>query len=324
MDIIPVALSENLNSEAPNDIINKIFKHKKYGEYKVIKKTNNKKNNIQTYKIKFLLTGFSYELRKDKIINGNVKDNLFKSVLGIGYLKNKKIVEKNKKIYIVWRNMLSRCYNEKNISYKYYGKKGITVCKEWFCFDTFLKDITNIDGWDETKFNLKQLALDKDIKQKNILKNKVIYSKNTCMWVSKTQNSIVAVDYLMNNFYMKNLYTGIGKIHNNASEIARELEVNAGTINGFIKSGGGLIKRGKLKGWIFFKLDKNNHGRISEKNAYYTFISPENICFDKQISINCFCKANNLSISKFQKGIASGKNLIDGWKIIKNDIEEIV
>ena len=26
MDIIPVALSENLNSEAPNDIINKIFK----------------------------------------------------------------------------------------------------------------------------------------------------------------------------------------------------------------------------------------------------------------------------------------------------------
>lgn len=83
MDIIPVALSENLNSEAPNDIINKIFKHKKYGEYKVIKKTNNKKNNIQTYKIKFLLTGFSYELRKDKIINGNVKDNLFKSVLGI-------------------------------------------------------------------------------------------------------------------------------------------------------------------------------------------------------------------------------------------------
>ena len=157
MDIIPVALSENLNSEAPNNIVNKIFKHEKYGEYKVIKKTKNKKNKIQTYEIKFILTGFSYEARKDKIINGNVKDNLFKSVLGIRYLKNKKIVEKNKKIYIIWRNMLGRCYDKKNISYKYYGEKGITVCKEWLCFDTFLKDVTNIDGWDEAKFNLKQL-----------------------------------------------------------------------------------------------------------------------------------------------------------------------
>ena len=31
----------------------------------------------------------------------------------------------------IYKCMKARCYNEKDISYKYYGKKGIIVCKEW-------------------------------------------------------------------------------------------------------------------------------------------------------------------------------------------------
>lgn len=33
--------------------------------------------------------------------------------------------------YTAWNNMVQRCYNEKHISYKAYGAKGVTVCPEW-------------------------------------------------------------------------------------------------------------------------------------------------------------------------------------------------
>lgn len=34
-------------------------------------------------------------------------------------------------LYVVWKDMRARCYNPKDASYKNYGAKGITVCKEW-------------------------------------------------------------------------------------------------------------------------------------------------------------------------------------------------
>lgn len=36
-----------------------------------------------------------------------------------------------KRIYGVYRDMFNRCYNPKDISYKNYGAKGITICDEW-------------------------------------------------------------------------------------------------------------------------------------------------------------------------------------------------
>lgn len=37
----------------------------------------------------------------------------------------------NHRLYRIWHSMKQRCYYPKNISYKYYGARGITVCKEW-------------------------------------------------------------------------------------------------------------------------------------------------------------------------------------------------
>jgi len=33
--------------------------------------------------------------------------------------------------YNRWSGMMQRCYNPQSVSYKYYGGKGIEVCKEW-------------------------------------------------------------------------------------------------------------------------------------------------------------------------------------------------
>jgi hypothetical protein len=43
--------------------------------------------------------------------------------------------------YTSWRAMKSRCLNPKNPFYKYYGGRGIKICKTWLTFTGFLKDM---------------------------------------------------------------------------------------------------------------------------------------------------------------------------------------
>lgn len=43
--------------------------------------------------------------------------------------------------YYSWRNMRDRCNNPGATGYKFYGGKGISVCKEWDEFTKFLKDM---------------------------------------------------------------------------------------------------------------------------------------------------------------------------------------
>lgn len=50
--------------------------------------------------------------------------------------------------YTVWQNIMKRCYNKKNHNYKWYGAKGVTVCKEWHSYENFKKwyDENYIEG----------------------------------------------------------------------------------------------------------------------------------------------------------------------------------
>jgi hypothetical protein len=43
--------------------------------------------------------------------------------------------------YSAWRNMLQRCRNKKCKVYKYYGGRGIRVCRRWYKFKNFIKDM---------------------------------------------------------------------------------------------------------------------------------------------------------------------------------------
>ena len=57
--------------------------------------------------------------------------------------------ESNTRLYNVWSDMKKRCYNTKNVDYKNYGGRGITVCDEWMDFQNFYEwAIAN--GYDET------------------------------------------------------------------------------------------------------------------------------------------------------------------------------
>lgn len=43
--------------------------------------------------------------------------------------------------YRIWRGMKTRCTNPNEISYRYYGQRGVTICKRWRSFNAFLADM---------------------------------------------------------------------------------------------------------------------------------------------------------------------------------------
>lgn len=48
--------------------------------------------------------------------------------------------EKTRKFWLMWRNMMTRCYNPKCGNYKYYGARGINVCQRWHTYANFFND----------------------------------------------------------------------------------------------------------------------------------------------------------------------------------------
>lgn len=74
--------------------------------------------------------------------------------------------------------MMQRCYYKKNNSYKNYGAKGVTVCKEW------REDIKSFYNWAINNGWKEGLQLDKDIKGDGLL-----YSPDTCCFVTHEENN---------------------------------------------------------------------------------------------------------------------------------------
>jgi hypothetical protein len=44
-------------------------------------------------------------------------------------------------VYRRWHNMIQRCLNPKNTSYRNYGGRKIKVCERWMNFEHFLADM---------------------------------------------------------------------------------------------------------------------------------------------------------------------------------------
>lgn len=74
------------------------------------------------------------------------------------------------KEYRAWRAMRSRCGNPRDTKFKYYGGRGITVCKRWVKFENFLEDVGRAPSSRHT------------LERKN---NDRGYSKRNCTWATR-------------------------------------------------------------------------------------------------------------------------------------------
>lgn len=104
----------------------------------------------------------------------------FKAAKSCGCLKGAPIVcsykHSHKRLFRIYKNMLSRCYDKKHKSYHNYGKLGILVCSEWksspdlFC------------AWSLENGYCDDLTIDRINGEKG-------YFPSNCRWVTVTQQN---------------------------------------------------------------------------------------------------------------------------------------
>ena len=91
-------------------------------------------------------------------------------------LKCSKYLSKNERLYSIWREMKNRCYNKNRKDYKYYGLKGVQICKDW------INDFNNFQEWALNNGYSEKLTLDRINANGN-------YCPENCRWVDmKCQN----------------------------------------------------------------------------------------------------------------------------------------
>jgi hypothetical protein len=80
-------------------------------------------------------------------------------------------VHKNPNYYI-WSGMIQRINNKKNPLFKYYGGRGIHICKRWLKFKNFLKDMGERPN--------EKYSIDR-------INNNGHYCKNNCRWATQKE-----------------------------------------------------------------------------------------------------------------------------------------
>lgn len=79
------------------------------------------------------------------------------------------------RLYIIWRDMIKRCYNRKRREYKYYGGKGIRVCNEW------LADFAAFESWAKSNGYTDSLTIDR-------IRSHDSYQPDNCRWITLAEN----------------------------------------------------------------------------------------------------------------------------------------
>ena len=84
--------------------------------------------------------------------------------------------------YFVWTGMHRRCNSRKHWAYKYYGGRGIRVCKRWSGPDGFANFL--VDMGQRPKGPFRQVTLHRVNNNRN-------YSPSNCIWLLKYKDQLI-------------------------------------------------------------------------------------------------------------------------------------
>lgn len=121
------------------------------------------------------------------------------------------------RLYPIWEEIKQRCFNSNNKSYKDYGGRGITMCKEWLNYGVF-RDWALENGYNPNAKRFENLI--------DRIDNNGNYEPSNCRWVDrKTQN---------NNKRNSIKITYNGETHT-LIEWAKKLDINKQTLYGRLR-----------------------------------------------------------------------------------------
>jgi len=212
-------------------LINEIYRSNSSGEFIVLCKLPGYRSIVQ-----FLKTGFTKNVRTNKVLTGEISDPLRRSVYGIGFfgigkhVSSRNGVELNK--YTAWSNMLERCYSEsfhKNRP-KY---SDCFVCDEWLNYQNFA-------DWYEENY-IEGMHVEKDI----LIDGNRCYSPGTCSFKSCQENNEKAFS---KNYKVISPHGEVFKVYN-MNKFCRE--------NGLTSSAMYNVANGKQRNHKGWSLDQN-------------------------------------------------------------------
>ena len=172
-----------LNDVNYKDCVGKVCKSKSSGDFKVLKYNGSKDVEIQ-----FINTGFETIATLGNIKSGLIKDPYSPSVFGVGMLGTKypsKINGRTTKEYVLWVNMLKRCYSD-SFKKKQPTYEGCEVSENFKSYEYFYEWCQNQISFDNDG-NGNPFHLDKDL----LVKGNKVYSESTCIFIPREINQLL-------------------------------------------------------------------------------------------------------------------------------------
>lgn len=168
-----------LNDVNYKDCVGKVCKSKYSGDFKIVKY-----NDSKDVEIRFVTTGYETLAQLGHIKIGNVKDPYSPSVFGVGIVGTKYPIKVNgviKKEYMLWVDMLRRCYSD-NSKKKRPTYEGCEVSDNFKSYEYFY-------GWchEQIGFGNEGWQLDKDL----LVRGNRVYSESTCIFIPQEINKIL-------------------------------------------------------------------------------------------------------------------------------------
>ena len=172
-----------LNDINYKDCVGKVCKSLNSGDFKILKY-----NDTYNVEIQFLNTGFETAARLNHIRNGKVKDPYLPSVCGVGVTGTKYPITVDDVItkeYLLWKNMLRRCYSDKSKK-KYPTYKDCEVSDNFKSYEYFYEWCHEQVGFG-VEGNGNPFQLDKDL----LIKGNKVYSEYSCVFIPTEINSLL-------------------------------------------------------------------------------------------------------------------------------------
>lgn len=181
--------------ENEDQFIGKIYTNNYGYEYIVIKREYVVEASILEpstvfYQIQFIVSKSVKIVTLDEIESGTVNDDYALNVYHHGYFGEiastpYKDTDFYNTVYLIWEDMLSRCYNPDAKHYEYYGAKNKYVCHRWLNFTNFFNDISMIYGYYE------MMKSPEDNHLTLYIHGGDVFAPDRCMFISNDMENIL-------------------------------------------------------------------------------------------------------------------------------------